>query len=93
MRQPRYDKEEFGRRGDETYEQTSALPRVKRIARTDRDRSTEFGWLARNAESYRGKWVALLGDRLVSCADSLKELLASLDALLLEDKPLIHHID
>lgn len=58
----------------------------------DFDRSAEFRWLKTNWEAYEGKWVALVGEDLVACTDTLKELLACLAELQLDRKPLIHHL-
>lgn len=66
--------------------------RVTRSARTDVDRSPEFGWLNRHEAEYQGKWVALVGEDLVASSDTLKELLAELAQQRFERKPLIHHL-
>ncbi len=56
------------------------------------DRSAEFHWLRTKAAEYEGKWVALVGENLVASSDTLKELLARLAELQVEQKPLIHHL-
>lgn len=58
---------------------------------TDVDRSAEFHWIKTNADAYQGKWVALVGEGPVASSDTLKELLARLAELRLEQRPLIHH--
>jgi hypothetical protein len=68
-------------------------PRVKTSSKKSIDRSAEFRWLDLNSARFRGKWVALLGDRLIASADSLKELLAQLQSTPVVDKPLVYHID
>lgn len=73
--------------------QVLAPPRVRKSEKKGADRSAEFRWLKKNSSLYRGKWVALSGDRLVHHADSFKELIDYLDSLELAAKPLIHHID
>ena len=78
---------------DSKIRQALAPPRVRKSERKGVDRSAEFRWLKKNGSLYRGKWVALSGDRLVHHADSFKELINYLDSLELTAKPLIHHID
>lgn len=68
-------------------------PRVKRSTVLDVDRSPEYQWLRAHGDLNRGKWVALVGSRLVACSDTFKELLAQLAPLQFERKPLIHHLD
>lgn len=70
-----------------------APPRVRKSPEKGVDRSSEFHWLKTKADAYRGKWVALAGEDLVSCAGSLKDLLAQLDSLQLPREPLIHHVE
>jgi hypothetical protein len=70
-----------------------APPRIKTSSKRDVDRSAEFRWLDLNSARFRGKWVALLGERLVASADTLKELLAQIKAAPQESKPLVHHVD
>jgi hypothetical protein len=67
-------------------------PRVSKSDLLDVDRSPEFRWLKKHALEYEGKWVALLGENLVASAETLKEMLARLDSLSLEGKPLLHHL-
>ncbi|HKH50183.1 MAG TPA: DUF5678 domain-containing protein [Thermoanaerobaculia bacterium] len=66
--------------------------RVRESDVRDVDRSAEFHWLKTKAAEYQGKWVALVGENLVASTDTLKELLARLAELRLEQKPLIHHL-
>jgi hypothetical protein len=69
-----------------------ARPRsVKRSIR-DRDRRREYAWLTRNAAAHRGKWVGIVGDRLVASAESLQALLAILRELGQETNALVYHI-
>lgn len=67
-------------------------PRVRESDLKDFDRSAEFHWLKTNWDEYQGKWVALLGEDLLASSDSLKELLARLEELHPERRPLIHHL-
>jgi hypothetical protein len=70
-----------------------APPRVRKSSVLGADRSSEFRWLKANAEVFRGKWVALDGDSLITYADSLKDLLAQLHASPPPRRPLIHRIE
>jgi len=67
-------------------------PRVSKSDLLDVDRSPEFRWLKKHAHEYQGQWVALLGENLVASSEALKELLARLDELHLDGKPLLHHL-
>lgn len=67
-------------------------PRIRKSPVKGVDRSAEFHWLKTHWEEYEGKWVALVGENLVACTDTLKELLARLAELRLEREPLIHHL-
>lgn len=67
-------------------------PRVTPVARTDRDRTPEYRWLREHGPEYRGQWVAVLGDRLMACAPSFRELRARLAAQTLPYPPLVEHI-
>ena len=58
----------------------------------DRNRKKEIDWLHHNSDQFRGRWVALLEDRLVASANSFEDLLAALTDGDLESHPLIHHI-
>lgn len=70
-----------------------APPQVKRSTRNAPKRSAEFQWLDSNSSQFRGKWVALMGDRLIASAATLQDLLAHIRELQLLRKPLVHHID
>jgi hypothetical protein len=69
-----------------------APPRFKRVDRRDVDRTPEFNWLRANWDAYEGKWVALVGEDLVACSDTLKDLLAQLEGRQFERIPLTHHL-
>jgi hypothetical protein len=70
-----------------------APPVVKRVERRDSDRSQEYRWLRTEAPNYRGRWVALDGERVVASAESLSELREALKTLPLPRAPLLHRID
>jgi hypothetical protein len=77
---------------DSTLRKVLAPARViGRSSFRDVDRSAEFHWIKTNADDYQGKWVALVGEGPVASSDTLKELLARLAELRLEQRPLIHH--
>ncbi len=79
---------------DQRLHKALAPPRIRVSSREPGpDRSAEFRWLDSNSDRFRGRWVALLGERLVASADSLKELLVELKPMTLEGKPLVHHVD
>lgn len=56
------------------------------------DRSAEFDWILRNASSYRGQWVAVLGDRLLAHASTAGELASKLDTISTKIPPFVHRI-
>jgi hypothetical protein len=58
-----------------------------------KDRRSEISWIAENRQTYKGKWVALMGDQLIAMADDLKTLLDDLRERQLEEAPLIHRLD
>ncbi len=47
-----------------------APPVVKRVQKRDVDRTREYEWLGTDGHKYRGRWVALDGDRLLAVASS-----------------------
>jgi hypothetical protein len=69
-------------------------PEIRSTPALDQDRRQELAWLSENgdAETYRGKWIALVGARVVGMADSLKALLALLEDSPPTATPLIHRI-
>ncbi len=69
-----------------------APPTAKRIDFRGVSRRAEFEWLRAHGHEHRGKWVAVLGDRLVASADSLKALREELARLQLLGRSLIHQI-
>ena len=67
-------------------------PRFRRVDERDVDRTPEFNWFRANWDAYRGRWVAVSGENLVACENSLEELLAKLNERKFEREPLLHHI-
>lgn len=57
------------------------------------DRSSEELWLARNAGSYRGRWVALDGDTLLAHAATFTELAEEIDRIKPARSPLAFRFD
>ena len=76
-----------------TLSSVLAFPRVTVVQERDPSRREEFRWLEENRADHRGKWVALVGDRLVAEAATRKELRRSLSKLDLAERPLIHRLD
>ena len=70
-----------------------APPVVKRLQRRDVDRTRECEWLGTHGHKYRGRWVALDGDRLLAVASSLRELHEHLKTVALTHPPLLHRVD
>ena len=58
---------------------------------TDKDRSEEFEWIVANRDTYRGRWVAVEGKRLVADAPSYPEIQSRIQKL--KSPPLVHRID
>lgn len=75
-------------------ERALAPPEVRAVPELDQDRTEELRWLERegNAESYQGKWIALLGAQVVAVAETLKALLALLREKPPTSTPLIHKV-
>ena len=53
----------------------------------------EFDWLRSPPQSVRGKWVALVGDKLVASAETLAKLTDALRSKKLPKPALVHRID
>ena len=70
-----------------------APPVVKRVQRRDVDRTREYEWLETDGHKYRGRWVALDGDRLLASASSLRELREELKTVAFTHPPLLHRVD
>ncbi len=56
-------------------------------------RAEELEWLRNPPESARGKWVALVGSRLVAAGEALAEVMESLKSMDLPKTPLVHRVD
>ena len=57
------------------------------------DRTREFAWLRKHSAEYRGRWVALLGEELLSSGTELEDVLSEVRSRNLDTKPLVHHIE
>ena len=67
--------------------------RASRKTGVTKGRSQEIDWLKRHGQTFRGKWVAVRGDRLVASAGDLTELLANIQAQEdTADLPLIQYL-
>jgi hypothetical protein len=64
-------------------------PEVRIGGARDVDRTTEYRWLQAHGSSYRGEWVAVLGDRLLAHSSDPKEMRAKLDAIRTDIPPLV----
>jgi hypothetical protein len=67
-----------------------ARPTSVRRVRRDCDRSREYAWLTSHEAEHRGRWIAVVGETLVGSAESLKQLLLSLEASGHTGRALIH---
>lgn len=56
-------------------------------------RSEEFEWLRKPPESARGKWVALVGGKMVAAGESLADVMQLLKSMDLPRTPLVHRVD
>lgn len=56
------------------------------------DRTRELRWVESHGDSYRGEWVALLGDELLAHSSNLKEVAARLDENPPPVRPLLYWI-
>jgi hypothetical protein len=50
-------------------------------------------WIKANRSSYRGKWVALLGGKVIGIEDDLKTVLRMVEEKQLRETPLIYRLD
>lgn len=66
--------------------------RMARRTAQGRGRTQELAWLRRNTETYRGRWVALLGDELIVSAETFQEVQCAVQERELEGPPLLHYI-
>ncbi|HEX9730694.1 MAG TPA: DUF5678 domain-containing protein [Thermoanaerobaculia bacterium] len=64
---------------------------VTRPAR-GKGRTREFTWLRRNADAYRGRWVALLGDELITSAETFQDVQRAVRERTLDSPPLVHYV-
>jgi hypothetical protein len=78
--------------GLEPFARLLAPLRARVVDERGRDRTAEFRWLDTEGHSYRGEWVALLGDELVAHSPSFKDLRDELDRKAPEGPVLLHFI-
>jgi hypothetical protein len=57
------------------------------------DRSAEFRWFAEHGWEYRGQWVAVLGNQMLTHAESYQNLRDELDKLQPAAPPFVHFIE
>lgn len=77
---------------DSKLREVLAPPRITRSDGRDVDRTPEYNWLNEHWVEHQGEWVALVGDILVASSGTFKELLAQIEPLRFDRKPLIHHL-
>ena len=56
-------------------------------------READFEWLRNAPESVRGKWVALVGGKMIGASETLAELAQSLEDRTFPCTPLVHRLD
>ena len=69
-----------------------AMPTILRRQPAQPGGAAEIEWLRRNAERYRGRWVAVAGGRLVDTDESLAGLRRKLGERPPGPKPLLHRL-
>lgn len=69
--------EEKLRSHSESETNRQALPRLTAYGLAVKDRSREHDWLDANRALYEGKYVALDGNNLVACGESVKQVAAA----------------
>lgn len=57
------------------------------------DRRKEYDWLHQNRKEYQGRWIVLLEDQLLACADSFEDAVGQVRSHDLEARPLVHHVE
>lgn len=73
-------------------ERTIAPGRVEPRPGRYPDRRAELAWIAQNRDRYPGKWVALVGDRVIAIEDDAGVLLKKLRQQGVAETPLVHHL-
>ena len=69
-----------------------ALPTVRRRLPAEPGGAADIEWFRRNAETYRGRWVAVAGGKLVDTDESLAGLRRKLRERPPGPKPLLHRL-
>lgn len=77
----------------EKLEKLLAPPTYKLTPADGLDRSAEIQWLKRNAEEYRGQWVALMGSDLLGHSPELRDLMKQLRVEAPEVPALLQYIE
>jgi hypothetical protein len=57
------------------------------------DREEEVAWIKVNQAKYQGKWVVILGNRVLGMGDDLKTAMRMAQEQQYEGLPLIHHLE
>jgi hypothetical protein len=67
--------------------------KVERVDVRYSDRGEEVAWIKANQAKYRGKWVVLLGNRVLGMGDDLKTAMHMAQEQQYEGLPLIHLLE
>ena len=69
-----------------------ALPAVRRRLPAEPGGAADIEWLRRNGETYRGRWVAVAGGKLIDTDESLAGRRRKLEERPPGPKPLLHRL-
>jgi hypothetical protein len=75
-----------------TFRTVLAPPEATTLDIQDVDRRQELQWIAANRQAYRGRWVAVRGNRLVADAASFGELQRRISEVACDAPPLVHRV-
>jgi len=67
--------------------------KVERVDVRYSDRGEEVAWIKENQKKYKGKWVVLLGNRVLGMGDDLKTAMRMAKEQQYEGLPLIHLLE
>jgi len=67
--------------------------KVERVDVRYSNGQAEVDWIKANQAKYKGKWVVLLGDRVLGMGDDLKTAMRMAQEQQYEGTPLIHHLE
>ena len=67
--------------------------KVERVDVRYSNGQAEFDWIKANREKYKGKWVVLLGNRVLGMGDDLKTAMRMAQEQQYEGTPLMHYLE